>query len=133
MPTRFNMIGIFVNDLHTMVAFYRDVLGLNIEWNGEGPYAEFKHAGIRISMYDRALLKGLLGQEVTFPQGINGTFELSIDFPEYRDVDHEFDRLLKLGARPVYKPRNESWGMRSAMILDPENNLIEIGSWNKSQ
>jgi hypothetical protein len=43
MTTRFDMIGIFVNDLHRMVMFYRDVLGFEIVWDGKGPYAEFKH------------------------------------------------------------------------------------------
>lgn len=35
MGTRFDMIGIFVNDLGKMVAFYRDALGLEIEWDGQ--------------------------------------------------------------------------------------------------
>ena len=40
MGTRFDMIGIFVKNLQQMVAFYRDVLGFEIEWDGSGPYAE---------------------------------------------------------------------------------------------
>ena len=36
--------------------------------------------------------------------------------------------MLKKGARAIYNPRNEPWKMRSAMITDPEDNLIEIGS-----
>jgi catechol 2,3-dioxygenase-like lactoylglutathione lyase family enzyme len=50
MGVRFDMIGVFVNDLQSMVAFYRDVLGLGIDWDGVGPYAEFQHEGIRFSM-----------------------------------------------------------------------------------
>ena len=41
MGTRIDMIGIFVADLSRMVAFYRDVLGFAITWDGSGPYAEF--------------------------------------------------------------------------------------------
>jgi lactoylglutathione lyase len=37
MSTRFDMIGIFVKDLHQMVGFYRDVLGFEINWDGNGP------------------------------------------------------------------------------------------------
>jgi len=131
MGTRIDMIGIFVNDLRQMVGFYRDVLGFEIEWNGEGPYAEFKHAGVRFSMYERAQLPGLLGQPPTYPSGLNGTFELAIDLPVSADVDREFDRAVRAGAHPVYAPRDEPWGMHSSMIADPEGNLIEIGSWNK--
>lgn len=131
MGTRFDMIGIFVNDLSKMVAFYRDVLGLEIAWDGQGPYAEFKHEGIRFSMYDRAQLAMLLGQTPSYPGGLNGTFELAIDLPASADVDREYQRIIRAGADPIYAPRDEPWGMRSSMVADPEGNIIEIGSWNK--
>ncbi len=133
MGIKFDMVGLFVNDLPRMVKFYRDVLGVEIEWDGKGPYAEFKHAGIRFSMYARAELPALLGQTPGYPAGLNGTFELAIDLPRYEDVDGEFARVVQAGGRPVYAPRLEPWGMRSSMIADPEGNLIEIGSWNKGQ
>jgi len=131
MDTRLDMIGIFVKDLHQMVKFYRDVLGFSIDWDGNGPYAEFKHNGIRFSMYERAQLPGLLGQTPTFPSDLNGTFELAIDLPTSANVDQEYQRVVKAGGRPVYAPRLEPWGMYSSMIADPEGNLIEIGSWNR--
>jgi catechol 2,3-dioxygenase-like lactoylglutathione lyase family enzyme len=127
------MIGLFVGDLPRMVAFYRDVLGLETEWDGQGPYAEFNHEGIRFSMYERAQLPGLLGQTPGYPSGLNGTFELAIDFPTSADADRAYEQAVQKGARPVYAPRDEPWGMRSAMVADPEGNLIEIGSWNKGK
>ncbi len=55
--------------------------------------------------------------------------------PKIRAVDvlpvEDTQRIVAAGARPVYAPRNEPWGMRSSMVADPEGNLIEIGSWNK--
>ncbi len=131
MGTRIDMIGVFVGDIARMVAFYRDVLGFEIEWEGKGPYAEFRHEGVRLSMYARSELPGLLGQAPAFPNGLNGTFELAIDLPRFEDVDAEFNRVVAGGGRPVYAPRDEPWGMRSSMIADPEGNLIEIGSWNR--
>ena len=132
MPTKIDMLGIFVADLARMVAFYRDVLGFASEWGGQGPFAEFTGAGVRFSMYERARLPGLLGQAPTYPSGLNGTFELAIDLPTSADVDREFRRVVAAGATPVYAPRDEPWAMRSSMIADPEGNLIEIGSWNRS-
>jgi catechol 2,3-dioxygenase-like lactoylglutathione lyase family enzyme len=131
MGTRFDMIGIFVSDLGEMVRFYRDVLGVEIDWDGNGPYAEFNHAGIRFSMYERAQLSQLLGEIPAYPNGLNGTFELAIDLPRFEDVDREYKRVLQAGAKPIYAPRDEPWGMRSSMIEDPEGNIIEIGSHNK--
>jgi lactoylglutathione lyase len=131
MGTRIDMIGIFVGDIHKMVAFYRDVLGFEIDWDGEGPYAEFKHEGVRFSMYQRSELSQLLGIEPGYPSGLNGSFELAIDLPCSEDVDVAFALLVARGGRPVYAPRDEPWRMRSSMIADPEGNLIEVGSWNR--
>jgi len=131
MGKRLDMLGIFVQDLHRMVAFYRDVLEFEITWDGNGPYAEFRHEGIRFSMYERSQLATLLGQAPTYPDGLNGTFEMAIELPISADVDREFERLIQGGARPIYAPRDEPWGMRSSMIADPEGNLIEVGSWNR--
>lgn len=131
MGTRIDMIGIFVTDLGRMVAFYRDVLGFAITWDGAGPYAEFINEGVRFAMYERAQLPGLLGQTPTYPAGLNGTFELAIDLPISADADRMYAGVVAAGAPSVYAPRDEPWGMHSSMIADPEGNLIEIGSWNR--
>jgi catechol 2,3-dioxygenase-like lactoylglutathione lyase family enzyme len=128
MRIKFDMIGLFVNDLKRMVEFYRDVIGLEIDWNGEGPYAEFKHDGIRFAFYERGKLHELLGREPSFPSGINGTFELAINVGDRKNVDIFFRKFTDDGAKPIYEPRDEPWKMRSSMIADPEGNLIEVGS-----
>jgi lactoylglutathione lyase len=128
MKIKFDMIGIFVSDLKEMVQFYNKVIGIDIEWDGKGHYAEFKHEGIRFAMYERNELPKLLGQNPSYPKGINGTFELAINVGNPDNVDKVFNRLVTAGATPIYEPRNEPWKMRSAMIADPEENLIEIGS-----
>jgi lactoylglutathione lyase len=133
MSTRIDMIGLFVRNLPDMVAFYTNVLGFEITWDGQGPYAEFKNDGVRFSMYERSQLPKLLGHTPTYPDGMNGTFEIAIDLPTSAEVDSEYDRIIKAGAKPIYFPRNEPWGMYSSMIADPEGNLIEIGSWNKGE
>ena len=128
MNKKFDMIALFVNDLPKMVDFYKNIVGIDIDWDGNGPYAEFKHEGIRFSMYEREKLPKLLGMKPSFPNGINGTFELAINVGKPEQVDLTFEKLVKAGASPIYKPRDEPWNMRSSMVTDPEGNLIEIGS-----
>src|SRR5512137_782335 len=101
MKTRFDMIGIFVEDIQVMVNFYKDALGLEIDWNDEGPYAEFRHEGIRFSMYSRKELPRLLGQTPEFPKKLNGTFELAINVGAPANVDAKFQELLAGGGREV--------------------------------
>lgn len=122
------MIGLFVSDLPAMVDFYKNVLGIDTEWDSKGPYAEFKHEGIRFSMFERKNLAELTGKKMSFPTGFNGTFELAVNVGAPLEVDKLFQRLKDAGAQMIYAPRDEPWKMRSAMIADPEGNLIEIGS-----
>ena len=128
MSTRFDMIGIFVADLPKMAAFYRDALGLAIDWDGQGPYAEFKHEGIRFSMFERKELPKLLGQTPDFPQRLNGSFELAINVGQPENVDVRYREIIASGGVAIYAPRDEPWKMRSAMLADPEGNIIEIAS-----
>ncbi len=128
MGTRFSRIGIFVNDLDRMVEFYRHVLGVEVKTAGEH-YALFQHEGIDLGMFARSILPEFLDEEPTYPSGLNGTFELSIDVPEFEDVDREFERIVEAGGKPVAEPKDVPWGQRSAAIADPEGNLIEISSW----
>ena len=128
MKAKFDLIGIFVKDLNRMVSFYRDVIGVEIDWNGEGSYAEFKHKGIRLAMFERKELPKLLGKTPEYPQKLNGTFELAINVGKPENVDKRFKEIIEKGGVEIYKPRNEPWKMRSAMIADPEGNLIEIAS-----
>lgn len=128
MGTKFDMIGIFVDDIHKMVDFYKNVIGLEIDWNGDGPYAEFKHEGIRFSMFERKELPHLLGTSPEFPKKLNGTFELAINVGDPKNVDVKYNDIISKGGKEVYPPRDEPWNMRSAMITDPEGNIIEIAS-----
>jgi catechol 2,3-dioxygenase-like lactoylglutathione lyase family enzyme len=131
MTARLDMVGLFPERFSEMVAFYRDVLGFPCDWDGCSPYAEFANDGVRFAFYARRLLPELLGETPSYPTGLNGTLELAIDLPRFEEVDAEYARLVAAGARPVYAPRDEPWGMRSSMVADPDGNLIEVGSWNK--
>lgn len=79
-------------------------------------------------MFERRALPELLGQEATFPEGLNGTFELALNVGGPGNVDKTFEAMVAKGAKVVYSPRNEPWNMRSAMVTDPDNNMIEIAS-----
>lgn len=127
---RIDAVGLFVNDIKTMVEFYHDVIGFEVDWDG-GPFAEFKNAGVRFMLFPRKDFEGIVDKQFEYPRGLNGTVEIAFDLPRFKDVDIEYKRLVEAGAKAVYPPKTESWGMRSSYIADPEGNLLEIGSWNK--
>jgi catechol 2,3-dioxygenase-like lactoylglutathione lyase family enzyme len=129
MKAKIDMIGLFVEDMPKMVAFYRDVLGFPVKAaSPDNAFTEFECEGVRLSMFRRALLPQVLGQTPSYPKGLNGTFEIAFNVGAKENVDTTFEKFVKAGAAVVYAPRDEPWKMRSAMIADPEGNLIEIGS-----
>jgi catechol 2,3-dioxygenase-like lactoylglutathione lyase family enzyme len=132
MEKKLAAVGLFVEDIKKMVEFYRDVIGFKTDWT-EGPYAGFEQDNINFMMYERKLLPEYLGKAVSYPKGLNGSFEIYIDLPFFEDVDREFERVVKLGAKPIVNPRTEPWKMRTSYVADPEGNLIEIGSWGKGK
>ena len=125
----FNTIGLFTTDNAKMVAFYRDIFGFKTEWNGMDPNVEMTLGASRIIMFPRVAFEQMTSREYAYPNGTNGTIELSFDVPTFADVDKEFDRAVSMGAKPVFAPTTEPWGQRTCYVADPEGNLIEISSF----
>ena len=115
-----------------MAPFYRDVLGLETDWDG-GDFAEFRTASgyLALFMYNRKQFAEAFGWEYEPPRGINQSFEIGLWLPSYADVDAEFARLKELGANLQSEaPITFPFGIRNFYVADPEGNLLEIGSWN---
>lgn len=120
-----NAIGFAVKDIRGMVEFYRDVMGFDLDWDG-GIFAAAKQKnGGYFNLYQRPDNKGLLNP-LTYPEGINGTAQITCDIDDPDDIDREYQRLLEAGAAPIIPPTTWPWGMRSFFVADPEGNQIEI-------
>lgn len=126
---KMDAVGLFVKDMKTMVAFYREVLGMQTDWNGT-PNAELSSGGMRLMMFGRKDFEGMTAQAYTYPSHINGTMELSFSLPRFADVDREYKRICEAGGKAVFAPTDEPWGQRTSYVADPEGNLIEISSFD---
>lgn len=123
MKLEFGALGICVNDIAKMVEFYRNALGLDIDWDG-GTFASAR-------MSNGALLNFYKGSKPLPRDGINKTFQITCGPAgggemTLADVDREYERMIKAGAASVYTPRDEPYGFRVAWVADPEGNQIEI-------
>jgi uncharacterized glyoxalase superfamily protein PhnB len=121
-------IGLFVNNMEIMVKFYRDIIGLKTNWNGE-PNAEFEAGGCRLIMFGRNDFEKMTSQEYNYPKGRNGTMEIAFNQGTYDDVDKEYKRLMDLGVESVFPPTTMPWGERTCYVADPEGNLLEVCSF----
>jgi lactoylglutathione lyase len=121
-------LGLLVEDMAAMVAFYRDVLGFEAEWDG-GPFASFVVQDGGLFMYDRRLFSEALGQPYVPPKRYNETMEVCLTVPSPADVDREYERLTALGVQSLTgEPVTQPWGQRNFFIADPEGNYVEIAS-----
>ena len=128
----FQITGLFVNDMATIVAFYRDVMGMQTDWNGE-PNAELRSGKATLILYGRKDFETMTAQPYTYPAGLNGTMELAFDVGTTADVDMEYNRVVTAGAAPVFPPTDEPWGQRTSYVADPDGNLIEIYAFYTQQ
>ncbi len=125
----FNTVGLFTTNNAKMVAFYRDIFGFQTAWNGIDPNVEMTLGTSRIILFPRNAFEQMTSRAYAYPDGTNGTVELSFDVPSFADVDKEYDRAVSIGAKPIFAPTTEPWGQRTCYVADPEGNLIEISSF----
>lgn len=128
---RFNTIGLITRDNRAIVDFYTKVFGFTTDWDGVQPNVELMLDSMRIILFPRPDFEQMLSSKFVYPEGHNGTMELSFDVPTFSDVNKEYERALSMGAKPVLPPTTEPWGQRTCYIADPDGNLIEISSFNQ--
>ena len=125
----FNTIGLFTNDNKATVEFYTKAFGFTTSWDGVQPNVEMFLGNNRIILFPRSAFEQMVSKRFQYPEGFNGTMELSFDVPTFADVDKEYQNALNNGAKSVLPPTTEPWGQRTCYVTDPDGNLIEIGSF----
>lgn len=128
---RLDGIGLFVDDMATMIRFYRDVLGFEIKETEDAVNVYLIKDGTLFMLYERKNFEKMTSRKYEYLKGVNGHFEIALYVDTFEEVDVEFAKAVSKGATPVLEPTDEPWGQRTCYIADPEGNLIEIGSFNK--
>lgn len=128
---RLDGFGIFVNDMKTMITFYKDALGFEIKEDLDTSNVYLIKDDTLFLMYGRSDFENMTHQKYQYIKGFNGHFEIALYVDTFDEVDHMYDKVMNMGAKSVLEPTTEPWGQRTCYIADPEGNLIEIGSFNK--
>lgn len=123
--------GLFVNDMPTMIRFYRDVLGFEIKEDENTSNVYLIKDGTLFLLYGRKDFESMTSRKYDYIKDFNGHFEIALYVDTFEEVDIEFNNVVSKGAKPILEPTTEPWGQRTCYIADPEGNLIEIGSFNK--
>lgn len=123
--------GLFVEDMAAMVRFYRDVLGFQIKEGEDTSNVYLVKDGTLFLLYGRKDFERMTGRKYEYTKGLNGHFELALYVDTFEEVDKSYADVVSKGAKPVLAPETEPWGQRTCFVADPENNLIEIGSFGR--
>ena len=123
--------GLFVEDMPTMVRFYRDVLGFEIRETENAENVYLIKDGTLFMLYERKNFEKMTSRKYEYIKGFNGHFEIALYVDTFEEVDLEYAKAIEKGAQSILEPTTEPWGQRTCYIADPEGNLIEIGSFNR--
>ncbi|MDD6022241.1 MAG: VOC family protein [Oscillospiraceae bacterium] len=115
---KFNSPMIVVTDMERSLAFYKQVLGLDV---------------ILDFGANKTLTGGLALQTIESYQGFIGTSDISFGgncfelYFEEDDFDTFADTLGKCGIEYVHPIKEHSWGQRVVRFYDPDRHIIEVG------
>ena len=128
---RLDGFGLFVEDMPTMIRFYRDVLGFEIKEGEDTSNVYLIKDDTLFLLYGRNDFEKMTSRRYEYIKGLNGHFEIALYVDTFEEVDEEYRKAIAAGADSVLEPTTEPWGQRTCYISDPEGNLIEIGSFNR--
>jgi predicted enzyme related to lactoylglutathione lyase len=109
-------VNVFVTDLTRAIEFYRDRLGLHLQFaSPEHGYASFAAGGVRLGI---AVPGPAQAELVGRHTGVG---------LEVADLEAEHGRLSGLGVAFTMPPTKQPWGGFMAMIADPDGNVFYLG------
>ncbi|MCS5716160.1 VOC family protein [Herbiconiux sp. CPCC 205716] len=117
----FASIRIITDDLEGLVAFYERVTGQRAE-RPAPVFAQFSGPGATLAIASSATVAMLGG---ALAPATNRS--VVIEF-EVADVDDEFARLQPAVEDVVLEPTTMPWGNRSALLRDPDGNVVNLFS-----
>ena len=75
---------------------------------------------MHIILFPRSAFEKIISKKFNYPEGFNGTMELSFNVPTFADVDKEYQNALDNGAETVLPPTTEPWGQHTCYIAAPK-------------
>lgn len=126
-PPRVDAVTLAVYDLPQATAFYRDVLGFELEAASEA-LSVFRLGTLTLDLIDRAVLLEATGLD-DFPAAPGPvTLVLRVERDE---VDKLMGRLDRAGVRIVAPAADHPLGPRIGWFADPDGHLWEIGHFEQ--
>lgn len=115
----FTSLRILTDDLDALVAFYERVIGRPAE-RPAPVFAQFSGPGATLALASTATV-AMLGDAVAPEANRSVLVEFEVD-----DVDAAFSALAMDATDVVLPPTTMPWGNRSALVRDPDGNVVNL-------
>lgn len=125
---KLNDICLFVNDLETCEAFYREKLRFAVKRVQPG-YREFDFHGASVTLWEKPGVFAAIPREALGSDGHH--FMLAVRVPTNDEVDEIWAELMDRGVPALAPPETYPWGARAAYFADPEGNIWEVFAWEE--
>ncbi|HSL34052.1 MAG TPA: VOC family protein [Candidatus Limnocylindrales bacterium] len=125
MTARFDLVGVVVADMARSLAFYRE-LGFDLPASADGePHVEASlPGGLRIAWDTIETVRSFDPSWQPPSGGSRMSLAFACDGPA--DVDATYARLTAAGHEGHLAPWDAFWGMRYAVLHDPDGNSVDL-------
>ncbi len=114
--------AIYSNDLEESKRFYADLLGLEVvfdsDWVVQLSSPANESINLTLQPRDHDLIPARFRKA---PQGFSVAFVVP-------DADEVFERALEMGLEIIQRPKNEVYGQRRFLTVDPNGMLLDISA-----
>lgn len=124
MTVQFNVIGLVVADLEASLAFYRR-LGVAVPDGYDPNHVQAPlSGGVELAWDPIATIRSFDPEWQPPTGGHRIALAFRCDTPA--EVDETYTELVKAGAEGHKEPWDAFWGMRYAIVRDPDGNSVEL-------
>jgi catechol 2,3-dioxygenase-like lactoylglutathione lyase family enzyme len=130
MQAKLDIVGIVVDDMARSLAFYRQ-LGIDLPAEADQqPHVDAEvPGGLRLA-WDTVETIHSFDPDWRPPSGGRGRVSLAFRFDTPAEVDSAYKKLVSLDYEGYKEPWDAFWGMRYAVVHDPDGNGIDLFSPN---
>jgi catechol 2,3-dioxygenase-like lactoylglutathione lyase family enzyme len=125
MPARLEVVELVVRDMARSLAFYRRLgLALPPEADRESHVEAALPGGLRLAWDTIEMIRSFDPDWAPPSGGHRMALAFRLDSPA--DVDRAYDELVSLGHEGHKPPWDAFWGMRYAVVHDPDGNAVDL-------
>lgn len=123
MFNRLTATCLLVHDLDKSIAFYRDTLGLEVEFTNGNFFVKFKLDGTPLMLFEKEAAAKMLFPKEHITQGGGVLLAFQVD-----DLQKTCDELKSKGVEIFEGPKATAWGQTVAYFKDPDGNVWEVSA-----